>query len=502
MNRYDRKGAITVFLSLICVLFLSLLCTAVESARVQGCRAKAAAALDMGMFSVLGAFERELLDEYDVFFLDGAEGSGSYSTDALSATLENYMSYNADPNRDRLFDGFDPFGIQMTEARITGIGLATDDRGEALYQQAVGFMRENLATEAVSAWLERKKEGEELEKAGEIYKQRDSDITKELAELGEQQKQLEQKDAADGQETKPPAVPESRNPLTIIKKLKNEGILGVVLRDKGAVSQKSLPDDRPSKRSLRKGNLPVEKKYGGILDDMIFQEYLFERFTLFTDPKEEQVLDYGLEYILCGKSSDEKNLSSVALKLLLLREGANFVYLTGDAASKSAAQAMATALVGWIPLPGLVTATAYALLLAWAYGESLIDVRELMAGGRVPVLKDASTWKLNLASLADIVYILNGVDGSSTEGLTYAAYLQILFTLGNHSSYAIRALDLIEGHMRSRAATAAFRADNAIFKIQAQADFVVPPLFLKVSSAFLKTGLTETDYHVSGSYAY
>lgn len=506
MERYNRKGAITVFLSLICVLFLSLLCTAVESARVQGCRAKAAASLDMGLFSVLGGFERELLDQYDVFFLDGAEGTGAYSTEQLSDTLKDYMEYNVNPNKRELISRFDPFGLAMEDARVTGTGLATDDGGEALYQQAVGFMRENLATEVVSTWLERKKEGEQLERAGEIYEQQDADITKKLDALQEQQKQLEQQnkeaDTGETQVQQAPAIPQSRNPLSIIKKLKKEGILGLVLKDKSTVSQKTLPSDRPSKRSLRRGNLPVEKKYGGLMDNMIFQEYLFERFPLFTDQEKDQVLDYGLEYILCGKESDEKNLKSVVIKLLFLREGANFMFLSNDEASLSAAESLAALLVGWIPVPGLVSATAYALLLAWAYAESLLDVRQLLAGGKVPVLKDAETWKLDILSLADIVSVLENTDGSSEEGLSYAGYLQILFMIGSQKKYAMRALDLMEGHMRKRPATAAFRMDNAIFKIEAQADFVIPPLFLKVSNAFLKTGVTETNYQVSGSYAY
>ena len=57
MRAYRCKCTITVFLSLISILFLSLLCTAIESARIQGARAKAAAALDMGLFSVFGEFE-------------------------------------------------------------------------------------------------------------------------------------------------------------------------------------------------------------------------------------------------------------------------------------------------------------------------------------------------------------------------------------------------------------------------------------------------------------
>ena len=45
---YRNKGTITVFLSLISMLFLSLFCTMAESVRVQAARFQAAAAFDMG----------------------------------------------------------------------------------------------------------------------------------------------------------------------------------------------------------------------------------------------------------------------------------------------------------------------------------------------------------------------------------------------------------------------------------------------------------------------
>lgn len=507
MNRHYGKGAISVFLSLISVLFLSLLCTAVESARIEGCRAKAAAALDMGMFSVMGEFERALLEHYDVFFLDGAAGSSSLNQDLLNQTLQTYMEYNVSPNKGLLISQSDIFRQNMIGASITGTTRATDEKGAAFYQQAVGFMHENLGTEMLSIWIERMKDGQKLEKAGELYKNRDETISESLQQMEEAQKQLEaQEETQEGvlqPETEaPPAIPESRNPLNIIQKLKKEGILGLVLKDKGVVSQKTISSSVPSRRTNQKGNLPVEKKYSGLTADLLFQQYLFERFCLFTDSEKEGVLDYGLEYILCGKNSDEKNLKAVVTRLLLLREGANFLYLSGDTASMEAANALAALLVGAVPIPGIVTVTAYALLLAWAYAESLLDVRELLAGGKVPVLKSADTWRLNLASLPDLLEILEQTDGSSREGISYAGYLQILFTLGSTGKYPMRALDLIEGYMNTRPATASFRADHAICRIQAEADFTIPPLFLRVSGAFLKTGSAETDYHISGSFAY
>ena len=69
---YRSKGTITVFLSLVSVLFLSLFCTMAESVRVQAARFQAAAAFDMGLFSIFGEYDRVLLEEYDLWFLDGS----------------------------------------------------------------------------------------------------------------------------------------------------------------------------------------------------------------------------------------------------------------------------------------------------------------------------------------------------------------------------------------------------------------------------------------------
>ena len=58
------RGSMTVFFSVLTVLFLSLICAMAESVRVQGARVKAASVMDLGIFSVFGEFERDLLEEY------------------------------------------------------------------------------------------------------------------------------------------------------------------------------------------------------------------------------------------------------------------------------------------------------------------------------------------------------------------------------------------------------------------------------------------------------
>ena len=46
------------------------------------------------------------------------------------------------------------------------------------------------------------------------------------------------------------------------------------------------------------------------------------------------------------------------------------------------------------------------LMLAWAYGESLLDVRTLLAKGKVPMLKAETEWKLPLEKLGMLAEVL------------------------------------------------------------------------------------------------
>ena len=94
---YRNKGTITVFLSLISMLFLSLFCTMAESVRVQAARFQAAAAFDMGLFSIFGEYDRVLLEEYDLWFLDGSSEEQKIR-EVLETKLENIFSQISIPD--------------------------------------------------------------------------------------------------------------------------------------------------------------------------------------------------------------------------------------------------------------------------------------------------------------------------------------------------------------------------------------------------------------------
>src|SRR5699024_11375654 len=63
------------------------------------------------------------------------------------------------------------------------------------------------------------------------------------------------------------------------------------------------------------------------------------------------------------------------------------------------------------------------LLAAWAYGESIMDLRALAAGKKVPAIKTKETWKLSLSNLLKLGTSEDaGTDSGEDDGTDYEDY--------------------------------------------------------------------------------
>ena len=115
---------------------------------------------------------------------------------------------------------------------------------------------------------------------------------------------------------------------------------------------------------------------------------------------------------------------------------------------------------------------------------------------------DESSWRLSLENLAHLTQVLEEAGSGTGKGLAYKDYLRLLLAVGDKKEYPMRALDMIEGQMRKRAATAAFHADYCIAGIQAEAQFYIKPVFLRITSAFTGTSKRGIEYGTAGAMTY
>ena len=509
MDRHGQKGSITVFLSLTCILFLALICAAVESARVQGAKAQTANIAGMGTFSLLGEFEKGLLEKYEIFALDGTYGSGSFQIGKVKDRLDQFISWNADPKKEILsLFSFDPWNLELADSEIKEYALLTDEKGEPFYQQAVSYMKANAGVIAIDKLLEYTKNTEEIEKRQQEYENSRKANDSQISSLeGEKQKKLDELESeaqAAGETGTAVAIPEENvgNPLEEINKLRKKSILSIVTWDK-KISEKNVNTGSfPSRRRNRKGNMKIKKEHSGLISDVLFREYLILHFPDYLSESGSNVLDYQLEYILGGKKSDEKNLKYVVNRLLLIREGMNYLYCIQTPAISGQAETLALTLTGFLGIPALTSATKHALLLAWAYGESLVDVRILLDGGKVPIFKDVTTWELSLENLGRITEILETGAKDKGKGLSYAEYLRVLLNMGSLTSQKMRALDMIQAQLSREKDTSGFKAENCIVAVRTTTRWNCRPVFFSLPGAVMGISGSSTSFTQESSIAY
>lgn len=204
--------------------------------------------------------------------------------------------------------------------------------------------------------------------------------------------------------------------------------------------------------------------------------------------KKQSALSYELEYILNGEKEDGKNLESVIHKVVFIRTILNFIYLLTDSEKRGEAYQAAAALVGITGLEALVRLTQALILIAWAYGEAIVDAAFLVGGQKVPLMKTKHTFQLSFGEMFCLSrsLIKSKMENSEkTSGdrnlasLDYEGWMRIFLLLEDREKRCMRSMDIIEADMQLRNDNR-FRIGNMLYGIRVKAQYQMQPRFAKL----------------------
>lgn len=480
-----RRGSITVFLALTLSLILSLVCAGLQSVRTASARTQILSSMDIGLYSLFGQYDRTLLEDYDLFFLNASGNGESPDLASVYDNLESYMKPVLRQNGQKL---------SLAQGGFTGYRLATDEGGEVFFRQAVKYMKDTLGARGVQMLIDRfQKKQEQVRQAEEAGKKAEEKKTLENydAEMNEasrnseeaaKQAAQEQQNAAEGGQgfgdgvadsgaQNPPAA-QVTNPIPVLKRIRRMGLLDLVVpADKGIsenrVDKKTLVSGRTLARGLAMPGRVAKDTSAS--SGLLFQQYLADKLGSYMKPA-SGALKYQMEYLLCGKDSDRENLKATAARLLLVREGVNAACLMADQGKRAQIQALALAIASGFLIPPAAVIIEAALVLCWSFAESILDLRELLHGGKVPLIKNSGDWQLSLENLPDLLEGLDTRRRSSEDGISYEDYLQILLLSQSREEKLTRGMDMIELSVRSSTGQDSFRLDSCIEAIEASVD--------------------------------
>ena len=146
-----RKGYMTAFLTLSLTLILALVFTVIEGARISAIRMKFECVTDIGMNSVLAEYHRELLEQYDLLFVDTSYGGGQPAIANTEAHLQHYIQQNlTTENTGGFFPVVDFLAMNTEQVTISQYSIASDDGGGVLKRQVTDYMADYPVGAALS----------------------------------------------------------------------------------------------------------------------------------------------------------------------------------------------------------------------------------------------------------------------------------------------------------------------------------------------------------------
>lgn len=481
-----KRGSITVFSAITFMLVASLIFSLLEAARVYGLDYYAKIKTEGGLESACAEFQPLLWEEYAILALDGSYSSGEFDINQVLSHIERYIDVNLNQDITLISVGaIDLFKLSYESGEIKEYQLITDNQGDTFLELVAASMKETLPLDVAGALYSEYESGKDMEDGAidstdiinNAQQQLDeAKYQKEQQNLENQSSENENQTEQAEIDTNQEGIPDSENPLKIVSEFKKSGILNLVIEDAAMISDKGFNTANSlERRTLHKGNGSEEIK-SDWYQRLLVLTYMNNHYGCYTKAIDNHVMKYELEYVLFGKESDRDNLEMAVKRLLLIREAANIMSILADGQKVAKAESLAIAIGGFTGNPAIIKAVQIGVVAAWAYIESILDLRTLLTGGKIAVIKNDSQWTADVDCLVSAF----GNFAKAKEcdvGFTYEDYLRQMLCFMGKERLAYRMMDMMELQIKQVEGYENSNMNHMIVRLNYKADYKAEVLF-------------------------
>lgn len=304
---------------------------------------------------------------------------------------------------------------------------------------------------------------------------------------------LSKKDGTEGKDTYSASV----------KDMFSRGILALVIEDNSKLSNTSF--DNTVVPSNQRSNKEYKWKDRKITDELkrnaLFSQYVLDKYSNYTNQKSDSLLKYEAEYILYGSNNDKDNLAKTSEKIILIRSGFNLISILRDSQKRNEAYSAALCIAGATGIPAVIRLVQFGIIAAWSSAESVVDMRNLLSGEKVSLIKNNSEWNLSLNNITGISNEKN--KSGNDSGLSYTDYLRFLLVTSDKADIAYRAMDVIELNMKNKY-NSNFKMCECIAGANISVNYKIKRLFSVFG--FVKNngggGASEFNFSINRSFKY
>lgn len=447
-----KRGQITIYFTLIFTLILSMFLSAFEAARGSHLKIRMENAVQTAIHSAFGEYHKALFERYGLLFIDTSYMSSVPDYHKLEGRLEEYLEYNLKPSREQsLLFARDWYGIQDYNVSLSDIRLATDDSGRVMRNQAVDYMQNYVGGD----WIEEVRSWIVVTEKEELNGERFAEYRKTLEEAEED---TDTSNSLLGTEWNTGIGLPSADFLNTYA---DAAAWQNAYSDRTGISLKAFnPLEHASFRIKNQGTGTLEETEWDVTQNLFYGEYIIRMMGNYTNVRENSKLDYQVEYILFGNAQDYTNFIAMLEVLFLFRGSANLVMLLADKETQEWIKSISElgSLIG-IPPEFLVVL----INVCWVGAESVEDVKQLVKGEKVALLKEPKDFTVGVENLLmgmhDNVLPNNSSSNSTAIMLGYEDYLRIFLYFLPEPIKTYRCMDMMEADIRLTEGNENFRMD-------------------------------------------
>ena len=464
------KGSITIFLSLALLFVTALIGSLLESARVTVAGEIALDNSYLAEQNILAEYQRELWNDYHVFFVDasllnGEEGAvklaNSYMDKMMPGGKGDYLgttasftslSFKENMTENDCYFFAKQAAAYMKYGAAAGVGKKLINNANLIKtaEDGTDTLRKGLKikVEAEKKLIELEREKKKLEEKANDIKNGAENIKEIIGtEVHAQSKsgllgveEAKRSESSNQIHTKMVEKPKAMAKKIEVQKSEVQDDTPKYTekevadaKKKYKESQKNLDDatgdgsargtlgffmsgdKKISKRKISStawGEVQTEKEEKTDLVEkgllILYAKAHFKNFLSKTkEDDKKEALRYGLEYLIAGKESDEANLSSVANRIFGLRTIVWYGYFLTRKDKMAEAEAIAAAIASVLALPAAIEIIKYGIVMGWSMDEARKEVKSLLKGEDIPLLPGKSEGvKLKYQSFLDSFLVI------------------------------------------------------------------------------------------------
>lgn len=406
--------------------------------------------MDVSLNSFFAEYQRNMWERYGLIFVDIGYGS---TADGLLQAEEHILSCvnrNLEEGSPFILGVKDLLGLKCYCVDAKGVRFATDDNGEAIYSQAIRYMKYKYKEAYFEKLYEElSNQAELLYSAEDMEELRNTSIS-EIKDSGTHPKIEE-------------LISEAEKIVLAEREVRLLSTIRLVVKNVDSISTTTLnKEGLVEYRPKNVGNLKYEIEKN-VLKNLIFKEYAIEKTCDYLAESSDSVLKYETEYLIGGHLQDSDNLEAVINKLLVIRETLNLATLYKDTAKQETINTIAAALSLLLATPKLQKAISVLINLVWAFAESISDIKNLLSGKKVPLIKETKEW------VSGFSFVGAEESEAQDKGLRYEDYLRLILFSIDTDKVIDRLMNIIELNVCVMSENDEFRLDNCVDSIDIDA---------------------------------